>query len=352
MNRRLPVLFLLLVVASLLFTSCAPSPVPTVQPTAPTAAPSAAPAAAEAQSESKVAIVLPGSINDNGFNANAYKGLQEIGKQGFKTAFTESVPIPDMEAALRAYAEQGYNLVIGHGFQFGDPVLKVAPSFPNVNFFVSNTPPPDVTIPKNVSFVNSQEFQAAYLSGMVAGLMTKSNKVGYVGGMSIPSQLADLAAFTKGVESVNPDAKVLGVMTETFSDPAKGQEVANAQIANGADVIMQTADSTGMGAMQAAIEKNVYLIGYGGDQRDVAPKLMLTSLVVDVPKQIAMQADRIKKGTFGGDVWVAGIKEGTIDVAPFNEIVPKDVQDKVMAVRQDIIDGKFKVPEIYERLAQ
>ncbi len=127
---------------------------------------------------------------------------------------------------------------------------------------------------------------------MVAGLMTKSNKVGYVGGLSIPSQLADLAAITKGVESVNPAAKVLGVMTETFSDPARGREAAHAQIADGADVIMQTADSTGLGAMQAAIENNVYLIGYGGEQRDVAPKLMLTSLVVDVPKEISMSASR------------------------------------------------------------
>ena len=146
--------------------------------------------------------------------------------------------------------------------------------------------------------------------------------------------------------------EILGVLTGTFEDPAKGREAAKAQIANGIDILMQTADSTGMGAIQAAKEKGIYIIGYGGDQSEIAPDLFLTSLVVDNPKAIAMQVERIKKGTFGGSVWVAGIKEGIIDIAPFGPMVPKDVQDKIMALREDIISGKFQVPEIYERIDQ
>jgi len=268
------------------------------------------------------------------------------------TVLSVLVLLSDMEAAFRGYAEQGYTLIIGHGFEFGEPALKVAPDFPDVYFHVSGKAPPDVEIPKNVGFLDQQEFQGAYLCGVLAGLMTKTNKIGYVGGMEIPPQLANLAAYTKGAQSVNPDVEILGVLTGTFEDPAKGREAAKAQIANGIDILMQTADSTGMGAIQAAKEKGIYIIGYGGDQSEIAPDLFLTSLVVDNPKAIAMQVERIKKGTFGGSVWVAGIKEGIIDIAPFGPMVPKDVQDKIMALREDIISGKFQVPEIYERIDQ
>ncbi len=151
---------------------------------------------------------------------------------------------------------------------------------------------------------------------------------------------------------MNPDVTILGVLTGTFEDPEKGREAALAQIANGADVIMQTADSTGMGAIQVAKEKGVYIIGYGGDQSEIAPELFLTSLVVDNPKTIALQVQRIEDGTFGGSAWVAGIKEGIIDIAPFGAMVPQEVIDQVLAMRDKIISGEFTVPEIYERIDQ
>jgi basic membrane protein A len=299
-----------------------------------------------------VALLLPGSIGDAGWNANAYKGLQEIEAQGIETAYTESVPIPDIEAAFRGYAEQGYTLVIGHGFEFGEPALKVASDFPEVSFHVSGKAPPGVEIPPNLGFLDQQEYQGAYLSGMVAGLMTETGKIGYVGGMEIPPQLANLAAYTLGAQSVNPDVEILGVLTGTFEDPEKGREAAMAQIGNGIDILMQTADSTGMGAIQAAQEKGIYLIGYGGDQSEIAPELFLTSLVVNNPMAIALQVDRIKDGTFGGSVWVAGINEDIIDIAPFGDMVPQEVQDQVMAVREQIVSGEFEAPEIYDRIDQ
>ena len=357
-RQNIVVPLILVMVLSLVLVQCGPAQTPSpTQPSAPTgaAAPTQPPAPTEVAAppeKIRVALLLPGSIGDAGWNANAYKGLQEIAAQGIETAYTESIPIPDIEAAFRGYAEQGYTLIIGHGFEFGEPALKVAPDFPNVFFHVSGKAPPNVEIPKNVGFLDQQEFQGAYLCGVLAGLMTKTNKVGYVGGMEIPPQLANLAAFTKGAQSVNPNVEILGVLTGTFEDPEKGREAAMAQIGNGIDILMQTADSTGMGAIQAAKEKGIYIIGYGGDQSEIAPDLFLTSLVVNNPKAIALQVDRIKQGTFGGSVWVAGIKEGIIDIAPFGPMVPKEVQDQIMALRQDIIDGKFIVPEIYERIDQ
>jgi basic membrane protein A len=346
----------------MLVTACAtPTPAPTQEPQKPAAAETKAPeapAAAETKApeapaaKMKVALLLPGSIGDAGWNANAYKGLEDIKAQGYETAYTESVPVPDIEAGFRGYAEQGYKLIIGHGFEFGEPALKVAPDFPDVYFHVSGKAPPNVTIPKNVGFLDQQEFQGAYLCGVVAGLMTKSGKIGYVGGMEIPPQLANLAAYTSGARSVKPDVQILGVLTGTFEDPEKGREAALAQIANGADIIMQTADSTGMGAIQVAKEKKVYIIGYGGDQSEIAPDLVLTSLVVNNPMAIALQVKRIEEGSFGGSVWVAGIKENIIDIAKFGSMVPQDVVDKVMALRDQIVKGTFQVPEIYDRIDQ
>jgi len=297
-----------------------------------------------------IALVLPGSIADGGWNAHAYQGLEELASQGYKTAYTESCPIPDMETALRGYAEEGYDLVIGHGFEFGTPTLAVAKDYPHTYFFVSGKAPKNVVIPKNVQFIDQLEFQGSFLCGVLAGLMTKSNTVAFVGGMEIPTQLANLAAYTKGAEMANPNVKVLSVITGTFEDPEKGREAALSMIGLGADILYQTADSTGMGAMQAAKEKGVYIIGYAGDQRDVAPNLVLTSNVVSIPKAIEAQVKRIAEGTFGGSIWRAGIKEGIVDIAPFGPMVPKDIQEQVLILRKAIIAGYLQPPEIYERL--
>lgn len=309
-----------------------------------------APPPATEQDEISVALLLPGSIGDAGWNGNAYLGLQQIAEEGYETAFTESIPIADIEAAFRGYAEQGFTLIIGHGFEFGEPALKVAPDFPGTNFHVSGKAPPDISIPQNVSFLDQQEYQGAYLCGVLAGLMTETNKLGYVGGMEIPPQLSNLAAFTTGARSVNPDVEILAVLTGTFEDPEKGREAAQTQIANGVDIIMQTADSTGIGAIQVAIEQGVYIIGYGGDQSEMAPDLFLSSLVVNNPMAIAMQVERIEAGTFGGSMWVAGINEDIIDIAPFGPAVPDEIGSRITALREDIINGDLVVPEIFDRI--
>lgn len=297
----------------------------------------------------KVALLLPGSINDGSWNTAAYNGLKEMEAKGdFEIAFTEKVAVNDIEEAFMNYARSGYDLVIGHGFEFGEPALRVAKDFPDVNFYVSGKAPDNAKIGKNVGFIDQKEFEGAYLAGVLAGLMTESNKVGYVGGMKIPIQIANYNAFEAGAKSVNPDVKILGVLTGTFEDPGKGKEAALAQIDNGADIIAQAADSTGVGAIEAAKANNIKLIGYGTDQSDLAPTLFLTCFFSDIPKAIGMQGDKIKEGSFGGEVWKAGIKEGIVDITKFGNSVPADIAAKVNAIKQDIIDGKIKVPEIYQ----
>ena len=112
-----------------------------------------------------VALILPGSISDAGWNASAYIGLQELAEKGYETAFTESVPIPDIEGAFRSYAEQGFTLILGHGYEFGEPAAKVAPDFPDTYFFVAGKKPPEVEVSPNLRFMDQQEYQGAYLCG-------------------------------------------------------------------------------------------------------------------------------------------------------------------------------------------
>lgn len=305
----------------------------------------------------QIALVLPGSLNDGGWNANAYEGLMQLQNEGYNVAFTENVQISAIEEALTNYAANGYNLVIGHGFEFGEPALRVAEQFPEVNFFVSGKMPDGVSeedLPANVGFMDMKEYEAAYLAGVLAAGMTESNVIGYVAGLEIPAQLANMAAFVTAVKEYNPEAKVYGVVTGTFEDSAKGQEAAMAQMDLGADIIVQTADTTGMGAIQAATNKGKYIIGYGADQNDLQPDLVLTSIVTDNSEVVKTQVERINDGKFGG-LWEPGLDSGLIYITPYHSLedkIPDEVKQNVEQAKEDIMSGKKTVPAIYERIDQ
>ncbi len=337
-NRRMITLVVALVALVLALASCAPAPQP-----------AAAPQEAKPAGQS-VAMVLPGPIGDQGWNTKAYQALEQYKNAGLKTAYVDSVPDPDNEASLRSYGKQGYNLVVGHGFTFVDPVLKVAPEFPKTNFFVSaGLPPADAKLPSNVSFMQYKSEEGFYLAGMLAAKMSKTGNIGYVGAMSTPICLADLAAFKMGAREVNPNIKVSSVWVGSFDDPAKGRDAGLAQIANGVDVMVHDADSTGTGALKAAIEKGIKVIGAVDDQSALGPDNFLTSIKIDVTKAIAQQNDLIKAGKFGG-IWKPGMAEGIISLAPFGSSVPQDVKDMIAKRQQEIASGAFKVESIYKEI--
>ncbi|MGI6030878.1 MAG: BMP family protein [Eubacteriales bacterium] len=303
----------------------------------------------------RVALLLPGSLNDGGWNANAYAGLKDLEAEGYEVAFTENIAIAGIEEAMRNYAFEGYDLVIGHGAEFGEPAMRVAPEFPDVKFFVSGKMPDGVEeadLPENTGFMDMREYEAAYLAGIVAGGMTESNIIGYVAGLEIPSQLSDMAGFVQGVAASNPEAKVYGVVTGTFEDPAKGKEAATAQIDMGADIICQSADSTGMGAIEACLENNVKLIGYGGDQYEMAPDLMMTCFITDNQKVVSSQAKLIEDGTFGG-LWEPGVAEGICYISDFHNFedqIPQEIKDMVNQAIEDMKSGKEVVKYTTDRI--
>lgn len=300
---------------------------------------------------SKIAVLLPGSITDESWNQTAYEGLQAIEAMGeFETAYTENVGSNDVETVFRSYCEEGFDFVIGHGAQYGDACCRVAESFPNVNFFITGNAPEDIPeeeLPKNIMFADYRECEGAYVCGVMAALMTESNKVGYVGGGNNTTQQSDKNAFIEGVASVSADIEVKTVITGTFDDSALGKETAIAMIEDGVDVILQTCDHTGLGVLEACSEKNVYCLGYTTDQSSlVAEGLCLTSMLIDIPYMISSQIDFIKKGNYGG-VTFPGLHDGVVSMSAYSSNVPADVQEQVDAVIEQIKKGELVITPNY-----
>ncbi len=292
----------------------------------------------------RVAAVFPGSISDQGFNQSGYEGLKAIEAQlGAETAYSETTPVANFEQVYRDFANQGYDVIIGHGFEFGDVALKVAPDYPDIKFVVDSN---DVVSGPNISGLMPRSWDAAYLAGVVAGHMSKTGKIGGVAGFDFPVIVAQMEAYKLGAQSVNPDVEVTLVYIGTFDDVAKGKEAALAQISAGADVIYHIADAAGVGVIQAAQEQGVYAIGWGLDQNSIAPDTVIVSEIVDLARLLLLEATDIKEGNFKGEVRFFGLETGVTGLSDFHGLVPEDVAAAAEAVKQDIISGKLVVPFI------
>lgn len=305
----------------------------------------------ERNTVTKIAVLLPGSITDESWNQTAYEGLMQMKEMGnFETAYTENVDSNDMESVFRSYCEEGYDFIIGHGAQYGDACCRVAVDYPNVNFFITGNAPEDIPeneLPENIMFADYRECEGAYVCGVVAALMTKSGKVGYIGGGNNTTQQSDKNAFIEGAKSVKADIDVKTVITGTFDDSALGKETAIAMIEDGVDVILQTCDHTGLGVLEACNEKNVFCLGYTTDQSGLVKEdLCLTSMLIDIPYMISSQIDLIKAGGYGGQTF-PGLHDGVVSMADFSKSVPEEVKTQVNEVVEKIKSGEIVVTPNY-----
>ena len=325
----------------------APSAAPAESQAAATAAPveSVAPSAAAL----KVALILPGPASDKGFNQSAYEALAELqSKYGAETAYTESVAPNEFETAYRDYAGKGYDVIIGQGFEFGDVATKVAPDYPDVKFLVTNNP---TRAAANAEGLQPSSQDAAYLAGVVAGLATKSGKVGGIAGQQFPVIVAQMEAYKLGVLSVRPDASVTLTYLGTFDDVAKAKETAQAMISNGVDVIYHIADAAGVGVIQAADAGGILVIGWGKDQSELAPNAVVTSQIVDQKEMIVEAVGRIVDGKFAGEPQFFGLDTPVLGLAPIKAVDAAEaatIQAKVDEVKAAILSGAMKVPFITE----
>ncbi|MFB9328465.1 BMP family protein [Paenibacillus aurantiacus] len=288
----------------------------------------------------KVALLTPGPVNDNGWNAIAYNGLTKIKDElGAQTQYSEKVTPSDMTEFIRGYATDGYNVIIGHGFEFADPMKAVAQDFPDTWFLVTSA---SVSQSPNVASISINNREQGYLMGTVAALMSKSGTVAAIGGTDIPPMTNSVKGFEEGAKATVPSIEVLTTMTGSNDDIAKAKETAISLIEKGADVVMTNANQAGTGGIEAAKQKGVLAIGSNQDQNPNAPDTVVTSVIQDYPKAMAVVVKSIMDGTMKPEAQTLGVKEGAVYLAPyhgFDATMSQEVKDKIDATVKAMTDG-------------
>ncbi len=285
----------------------------------------------------KVAFVYVGPVGDGGWSYAHDLGRKaaeaEYGDK-LKTTFVESVPEgADAERVFRDLATQGNELIFGTSFGYMEPMLKVAKEFPNVKFEHAT----GYKTAPNLGIYETRTYEGAYLAGIVAGKMTKTNKLGVVGSIPIPEVIRNVNAFTLGAQSVNPKVSTRVVWINKWFDPGKEREGALALIGQGVDVLIQNTDSPA--TLQAANEKGVFAFGWDSDMSSYGPKAHLGSAAIDwAPYYKKVIGDALAGNWKPGDIWW-GVKEDSIKIASPSALLPADVKtlldEKTAMIKED-----------------
>ncbi len=294
------------------------------------------------EAQYKVALLLTGPVTDGGWNASAYEGLLQIKeKLGAKISQSETRTPLEFEEGYKEYAKLGYDLVIGHGFEFQDAAKRLGPRYPNTVFLVSSG---NVSQGNNVSSMSFKLEEGAYLLGVLAGHLSKTGVVGTIGGMPLPPVQKGFAGFVQGFQSVRPDGRVLEAYLGSWEDVGGAKEAALAQIREGADLILHNADAAGWGVVVAAREKKILVLGTNRDQTQLAPDVMVGSAVCDIPQILLESAEQIKNKNFTPRKEAYGLKEHGVWVAlnpAFKEKLSKEVLEQLEREKQKIISGEL-----------
>ena len=291
----------------------------------------------------KVALLLSGAANDQGWNQTAYEGTQRAcEKYGYELAYTENLEVADISAAFADYASAGYDVVIGHGYEFGDPALEVAETYPDTKFICTEA---DASADNVASYVMACE-QTAYVEGIIAASTSESGKLGAIGPIPGDSLVKIINGYEDGAKSVNPDIEVQTAWTNSFVDTQLAQEAAKAMIDNGVDVIKHCANACGNGAMTAAVEAGIWCQGDSYDQSSLAPDNILDSAIYNLDVVIDTALGSVADGSFEGDVYNLGMADGAVEV-----LLSDNLSDDVKATAQDAIDkivsGELEVERDY-----
>ena len=298
-----------------------------------------------AAADFKVAFLFPGVINDGGFNSHGYKASEYVASElGVEVAYSELVGFTDCARVAADYAEAGYSFVWLHSGGWVGCALELAPQYPEVSFGVFTAGDiPDA--PANMWRHDSKLHEIFYVTGALAGLITQTDTVGFVGGMEFPQYTAGLAAYKQGVADYNADAEVVSVFTGDFNDATLGKEAAIAQIESGADLIVTPADLAVFGIIEAAeAAGDVWVIGMGSDQHSLSPNTVLTTMVIDYSMNISNLVSKAMGGEVGGHD-VVGVPTGTAFFTSFYGQLPADVKAVVDQLLADITSGALTVAE-------
>ena len=295
----------------------------------------------------KVALLTPGPISDQSWNGGAYAGLERIRDSlGASISHIQTKTPAEFEENFRQYGAQGYDLVFGHGFEFQDAAVRVAPQYPNTLYITTS----GNQVRDNVAGMTFSFEEASYLAGMVAATVTKANVLGVIGGTDLPPVKASFEAFALGAKAVNPNVRVVTSYIGNWEDVGAGKEQALAQIGRGVDVIFQNADAAGLGVFQAAREHpGVLVIGSNANQNGVAPEVTLGSVVIDLPHALLTVAREVKTGSFQPRVVALGTADQVVEWVANPRLadrVPAAMRQRVDSLQAAMEAGTFALPEL------
>jgi simple sugar transport system substrate-binding protein len=328
---------LALISATAVLVGCGKKEEPAPVAAAPAA--SAAPAPAPKPEPLKAAWVYVGPVGDAGWTFAHDLGRKAVEAKfgdAVVTTFVEKVPEgADAERVIRDLAAQGNKIIFATSFGFMEPMLKVAAEFPDVKFEHAT----GYKTAPNMRIYDASFYQDTYMAGVIAGTMTKSNTLGFVGSFPIPEVLRNINAFTLGAQSVNPKIKTRVVWVNTWFDPAKESDAAQSLINGGADVLLQNTDSTAV--LQTAEKNGKFAFGWDSDMSAFAPKAHLASAIVDWAPYYIKTIEEVKAGTWETKRTVWGVKEGMNDLIKINEIVPEAAKKRVEEIKAGLKDESF-----------
>jgi basic membrane protein A and related proteins len=292
----------------------------------------------------RVGLLTPGSINDGGWNAIAYEGLQRCRNElGAEVSHQETKTPAEMVEGFRAYGAKGFDVAFGHGFEYQDPARTAAAEFPNTVFITTS----GTTVLPNVSPMRFELEEATYLLGVIAARESRTGKAGLIGGINLPSIASTFKAFTAGAKSVDPNFDVREIYTGNFDDLGAARLATLSLVNAGADFILHQANEAGRGVFQACQERKVRCFGSNKNQNELAPDVIVASAVLDVPGAITKMATSVKNKEFKPGPQNFGMNEGVVTLA-WNDALKGQVKPETVAevarLEQEIKAGRLKVP--------
>lgn len=308
----------------------------------------------------QVALILPGKADDVSFNQAMYDGLMSVAADYSDkmelTVVEEVYEVADIEPALMDFASEGYDVIFGHGFQFMEPIVKVAEQFPETKFCLGT----GYKTLDNTCVYDVHLQSGGYLMGVMAASMTETGKIGVVGGGNVSEIFRGHEAYKYGAKQVNPDIEIQEVYTGDWTDSAGAKEAAISMYDSGVDIIWHSGDGIGLGVVEAGKEKGKFVLGNVADQNALAPDTVLSGVVYEWKPIVKQIIDDIMNGEFTGReeadrfYWIT-MENGGLTYADYQGLsdkVPQDVKDLVEQTYQDLAAGKVEMPDFEAEQAE
>lgn len=290
--------------------------------------------------EYKIAMLINSSASDGGWGSSCYQAMESAAKEyGWESAVTDNVQTSDYATVMADYAEQGYNLIFAPGNEYQDAVKQVASEYPDAYFCLLN----GTLETDNVTSVLPDAKQIGYMAGALAGLMSKTGNIGFIGGMELDTTKEKLDSYTKAAQKVNSSVKIQSAYAGSFDDTAKGKEIAASMISlYDVDVMFGDASAVDTGARETLAEAgNRFDIGQPGDLGSADDPVIISSVVTDNAALVEQCMKDVEEGTYGNKTIKGDLSNGCLKAGTFSNAVPKDIQEEYEKIVDQIKEGTF-----------